>query len=309
MRAVRDDRSPETAAPERPAAPSRAGPGPSKLHYRLTRTWAKPAVRGFVTVYLPIALLGLVGWRIVSDDDLRRLAEAKIVAAWEGLAARPEFALRGVEVTGGSERLRERAHEATGIAPGASSLTVSVAEIRERVEALDGVRSATVRLDPQGILRITIDAREAVALFREASGELALLDTEGHHIGPVARRALFPQLPLILGEGGGGAVHEVLSLMDGAPDLVPRLRAFIRVGERRWDVVLQGDRVIKLPADAPARALARVMALHYGEELLDRDVAVIDMRVPERPTLRLTPDAVEAYRLRQAVTAEDGKDT
>ena len=51
------------------------------------------------------------------------------------------------------------------------------------------------------------------------------------------------------------------------------------------------------------------MALHYGEELLDRDVAVIDMRVPERPTLRLTPDAVEAYRLRQAVTAEDGKDT
>jgi len=97
--------------------------------------------------------------------------------------------------------------------------------------------------------------------------------------------------------------------MDGAPDLVQRIRAFVRVGDRRWDIVLEGDRVIVLPAEAPGRALARVMALHYGEELLDRDLAVIDMRVPERPTLRLTPRGVEAYRLRQVVAAEGGKDT
>ena len=247
MRAVRPEveGAPRPAAP-RPAAP-RTGPGPSKLRYRLQRAWAKPAVRNLATVYLPMALLGLVGWRVVSDDELRLAAEAEIAALWESVAARPEFALKGVEITGGSERLRRLAHDAIGIAPGASSLALDVAGIRARIEALEAVRSATVQLDPRGMLRIAIDAREAVALFRADDGRLTLLDAEGVHIGPIPRRALYPQLPLILGEGGARAVHEVLSLMDGAPDLVPRIRAFVRVGERRWDVVLQHDRVIKLP--------------------------------------------------------------
>ncbi|MDT8344446.1 MAG: cell division protein FtsQ/DivIB [Thermohalobaculum sp.] len=303
MRAVRDEA--ERAAPTAP----RTGPGPSRLRYRLHRVWAKPAVRGLVGVYLPMALIGLIGWRVVSDDDLRRLAETRLAAAWETLAARPEFALKGIEIAGGSEALRARAHAAIGLGAGVSSLAVDVAAIRARIEALDAIRAASVQLDPQGILRVEIDAREAVALYRAAPDTLVLIDADGVRIGHVARRALHPRLPLILGEGGERAVHEVLSLMDGAPDLVPRIRAFVRVGQRRWDIVLEDDRLILLPAEAPGRALARVMALHYGEELLDRDLAVIDMRVPERPTLRLTPQGVEAYRLRQAVVAEGGKDT
>jgi len=306
MRAVRD----EAEGAARPVdAPPRTGPGPSRLRYRMQRAWAKPGLRAFVTVYLPLSLVGVLGWRVVSDDDLRRLAETRATALWEAVAARPEFALKGIEIVGGSEALRARAHETIGLGAGVSSLEVDVAALRARIEALDAIRSAAVRLDPQGMLRVEIDAREAVALHRDASGELTLIDAEGVRIGAVSQRGLYPQLPLILGEGGERAVHDVLSLMDGAPDLVPRIRAFVRVGERRWDIVLEGERVIMLPAEAPGRALARVMALHYGEELLDRDIAVIDMRVPERPTLRLTPSGVEAHRLRQAVSAEGGKDT
>ena len=303
MRAVRDDGQPEHSRP-RPS-----GPGPSKLKYRLERTWAKPGVRSLVMVYAPLVLLGVVGWRVVSDDTLRRIGEEKAAAAWEAIATRPEFALRGVEIDGGSPRLRTRVRQAIGVETGVSSLEIDVAEIRARVESLNAVRSATVNLDPKGTLYITIDAREAVALFRDADDQTSLIDAEGVRVGPVAARADHPRLPLVLGAGGAEAVHEVLSLLDGAPDLIPRLRAFVRVGERRWDIELEGNRRIMLPSEGAPQALARVMALHYGEELLDRDLAVIDMRVPERPTLRLTPGGVEAYRLRQSVIAEAGKDT
>src|SRR5690606_6967422 len=101
---------------------------------------------------------------------------------------------------------------------------------------------------------------------------------------------------------------EALSLFRAVPDLRPRLRAFVRVGQRRWDVVLDRDLRIMLPERGAEAALARVMALHYGEELLDRDLAAIDMRLGARPTLRLTPDALDILRLREAATGP-GKET
>jgi cell division protein FtsQ len=81
------------------------------------------------------------------------------------------------------------------------------------------------------------------------------------------------------------------------------------VGERRWDVVLDRDMVIKLPQEDAVDALSRVMALHYGEELLDRGVLVVDMRVPDRPALQMSPEAAETYQIRKAVALLGGKDT
>lgn len=43
------------------------------------------------------------------------------------------------------------------------------------------------------------------------------------------------------------------------------------------------------------RALERVLALNEAQDMLERDVAVIDMRLGERPTLRMTADAVENW--------------
>ncbi len=38
------------------------------------------------------------------------------------------------------------------------------------------------------------------------------------------------------------------------------------------------------------------MALAESEDMLEREVSVIDMRFGERPTLRLTPAALDALR-------------
>lgn len=303
-----DDKGPRTCLPV-PVPRRSAGPGPSKLAYRLSRTWAKPGVRSLVLVYLPIVALGIAGWRVVSDDGLRLAAEAKVTAAWESIVQRPEFALEGVQITGGSDRLRAQVHRALGLPRGASSLGVSVTDLRERVEALGGVATASVQLDPQGILRVHVIAREPVALLRRADGTLVSLDREGTVIADVSRRAAHPTLPVLMGAGARDAVAEALALMESAPEVVPRLRAFVRVGKRRWDMVLADERRIMLPAEAPGTALARILALHYVEEILDRDVAVIDMRVPDRPTLRLTAQAAETMRLRRAVKATKGEDT
>jgi cell division protein FtsQ len=279
------------------------------LSYRLSRAWAKPILRNAVLVYLPLVLLAIAGWRIAAHDGLRGMIEAKVVDLGEQFAARPEFAVRGVTVTGGSDELNAEVRRALDIQRGISSLNLDVERLRLRTEALGAVETATVQFDPQGTLRVAVVERIAVALFRRSDRELVMVDKGGVVIGPAGSRANHPELPVILGAGGQDRVDEVLDLLAAAPEIMPRLRAFVRVGERRWDIVLDRDMVIKLPQTGSVEALSRIMALHYGEELLDRDIAVIDMRLPDRPAVRMMPEAANTYQIRRAVAAIGGEDT
>ncbi|MFQ5566674.1 MAG: cell division protein FtsQ/DivIB [Paracoccaceae bacterium] len=298
---------PEARPNKRPA--SARPPGPSKLTYRLSRAWATPFLRNAVLVYLPLVALAIAGWRVAAHDGWRGMIEARFVSAVEQIAARPEFAVRGVAVVGGSVELKAQVRRAVDIRPGMSSLKLDVEELRHRVEALGAVEKATVQFDPQGTLRISVVERIAAALFRGADGMLVMLDKGGVEIGPAGARADHPELPVILGPGAQDAVGDVIALLAAAPGIVPRLRAFVRVGERRWNLVLDRDMTIMLPERGGVEALSRIMALHYGEELLDRDIAVIDMRLPERPALRMKPAAAETYQIRKAVDALGGEDT
>ena len=298
----------------RESAPARhlevkKAPGPSKLSYRLSRTWAKPMLRNAVLVYLPLVALALVGWRVAANDEWRGMIEAKLSALIEQVAARPEFAVRGVAVAGGSSELQAEVRRALSIRPGTSSLKLNVEALRHRVEALGAVERATVQFDPQGIVRVALVERIAAVLFRNANKTLVMLDKGGVQIGPAGPRANYPELPVILGVGAPDRVGEVLELLAAAPEIVPRLRAFVRVGERRWNIEMDRDMLIMLPETGSVEALSRIMALHYGEELLDRDIAVIDMRLPDRPALRMMPEAAETYQIRKAVAALDGEET
>ena len=125
---------------------------------------------------------------------------------------------------------------------------------------------------------------------------LALLDSTGVRVGPVDSRLERPDLPLLAGEGAEKAVPEALALIEAAAPVKARLRGLVRMGERRWDVVLDRGQRILLPAEGALEALERVMALAEAEDMLERDVSVIDMRFGERPTLRLTPAALDALR-------------
>lgn len=287
--------------------PSR-GPGPSKLAYRLSRIWAKVWLRRAVLM-VPVLCVGLIAGRLAMSPAVAAWVEGCRQAVVAALSSRPEFAVRAVRVQGASPALERAIGAAVDLPPGASSLTLDVAAVQERVAGLGAVRNVRVTLGSDGVLRIAVDERVAEALWRDAAGTLHLVDREGVAIGPAGPRADHPALPVVLGAGAPAAMAEALALFRAVPELRPRLRAFVRVGGRRWDVALDRDLTVMLPEQGAEPALARVMALHYGEELLDRDLAVVDMRLGSRPTLRLAPRALETLRLLDAAGDDPGRRT
>jgi cell division protein FtsQ len=73
------------------------------------------------------------------------------------------------------------------------------------------------------------------------------------------------------------------------------LRGLVRMGERRWDLVLADGKRILLPEGGAVRALERVIVLNSAQDMLGRDLALVDMRIAARPTIRLNENAMEDW--------------
>lgn len=284
---------------------TRRDPAPSRLRYRLTRFWLRPGVRRLVNVVLPSAALVAGGWTLAVELDLRTRADAAFAWVREAVVERPQFVISRFEIPGVSPELAEQIAEAALVSFPASSLEVNVAAVRERVEALSSVKRARVRALPSGALEIRAAERFPVVLWRSPEG-LQLLDEGGVRVAEVDSRLRRIDLPLIVGAGAAANVPEALGILKAAAPLADRVRGLVRMGGRRWDLVLDRDQVLRLPEAEPVAALDFALALDRAEALLGRDITVIDLRDLRRPTVRLTEQAkTEFERLRAERKGED----
>jgi cell division protein FtsQ len=118
-----------------------------------------------------------------------------------------------------------------------------------------------------------------------------MVDVTGAHVDTLVARMDRPDLPLIAGEGAVDHVIEALDLYRAAAPLGNRLRGIVRMGARRWDLVLDRDQRILLPEEGAVQALDRVIALDGAQDILSRDVTRVDLRLGARPTLQMSEHA------------------
>jgi len=79
---------------------------------------------------------------------------------------------------------------------------------------------------------------------------------------------------------------EILDLVARNPVVNDRFRAAVRVADRRWNIRLSTGADVLLPEGAEAPALERLASLQASHALLDRGLAAVDMRLPDRLVLR-----------------------
>lgn len=278
----------------------RRDPAPSKWAYRLQRWMLTPYVRLFLRTGLPtIVLLGGIGvW--FSHEPNRLALVAQLTHLREEFEARPEFRVSLARIEGASPELSEAVRARLALPLPMSSFDIDLDAARERIEALDAVLRADLRVRSGGVLQVLITEREPVAIWRTEAG-LTLLDDSGHRVAGLLSRTDRPDLPLVAGDGADRAMPEALALFDAAGPLLPRIRGLVRIGDRRWDVVLDRDQRVLLPEKNPVQALERLLALDHAQDVMTRDVLTVDLRSDHRPTLRLTPNALAELRRAQGI--------
>lgn len=279
----------------RPEARNRArgtGLGSGRLAYRLQRIWLTPSYRIALKFGTPVLAACAAIAFLLSDSARRDVITAQIDAIHDAIIDRPEFTVSELQLPQMSPELEYTLNQKLDLDLPQSSFRLDLDALRTSIEALDWVRSADLRLLSGGVLALSVTERIPVILWRSASG-LEMLDGEGVRVAYIDSRALRPELPIISGEGARGHVPEALELLEAASPLGERVRGLVRMGERRWDVVLDRDQRIRLPETGALAALERVVALHRAQDLLARDLLVADMRNPARPVLQIGAGALE----------------
>jgi cell division protein FtsQ len=98
----------------------------------------------------------------------------------------------------------------------------------------------------------------------------------------------------VVGPGAAANAAEILAIIDRYPAIKEQMRAAIRVADRRWNLRLKNGLDIRLPEIDVARALDLLVALDRDRKLTSRDLTAIDLRLPDRVTVRLSDDAAAA---------------
>ena len=283
---------------------ARPDPATSRLKYRMERLMLTPLFRLVLRFGVPFVLTFGLATCWFSVEDNRQMVTDTYAELRSQVESRPEFMVNMMAVDGASDLVAEGVRELLPVDFPVSSFDLDLETMRATGVTLDPVKSARLYVRQGNVLQVDIVERIPVVLWRNDRG-LQLLDDEGVLVGPAFLRADWPELPLIVGDGANTRVEEALDLMQAAEPLSDRLRGFVRMGERRWDVVLDRAQRIMLPEVAAVQALQRVIAMDQAVEMLDRDLMAVDLRLPNRPTLRMTDGAVrELLRIRAIEAGE-----
>lgn len=218
----------------------------------------------------------------------------------QALTARSGFAVEQVRVTGHVETSEIDILDALALDGWTSLIGFDAEAARKRVTALPWVRSAAVRKVYPDTIEVEVAERTAFAIWQRGS-ELLLVEESGKPIAPFVggRKAA---LPLVIGAGANEAASAFITKVRGYPELYSRVKGYIRVGERRWDLRLENGITVKLPESGEDEAIVDLLAMDRDSALLSRDILSVDLRLTDRVVVQLTPEGVE----RRAAALEEG---
>jgi cell division protein FtsQ len=209
------------------------------------------------------------------------------------------FAINNVKVSGNAQTSEIDILERLGLDGTTSLMALNVADTRTKLKTLPWVQDAEVRKVYPDTVEIRLSEKAAFGIWQHGD-DLSLIQADGTVIAPL-RDNKFAYLPLFVGVDAGASAGEIMSDFDKWPDIKKRIKAFVRVAGRRWDLKLDNGVTVKLPELGMEKAMAELSDLEHQRQLLDRDIVAVDFRLDDRTTVQLSPDA--ALRRTKAVDA------
>jgi len=208
------------------------------------------------------------------------------------LARAVGLGLEQITISGISQIRENEVLAAAGINSKLSLAFLDVNDLRERLERVPLIKSASVRKLYPNELVIGLTERDPYALWQN-NGELFIIAADGTVID-LMQDERFVDLPFVVGENANVRSKDYLALLDAAGPLKSRIRAGTLVAGRRWTLKMDNGMDVRLPELGAAQAMARLVKLEAEQKILEKDVLAIDLRMADRVVVRLSEEAATA---------------
>ncbi len=281
-RAAARERLSRTSVPQKdPTRPSRL-----RIWVKRRRSMMRPALYGAAA----LGMLGLVALVVRAVDPAGRVRS--VAESLGGMGEGLGLEVQQVILEGRRNTPTDMIRAALGVSRGDPMLDFSPEAARARIETIAWVQTAHVERRLPGTILVRIEERRPFAIWQN-SGRFVIIDREGRVVATDGLDQFGP-LPLLVGTGAdtmGAGLHDMLKAQ---PEVADRVQAMVRIHERRWNLRLHNGADVLLPEGAEAAAIQRLAELQREARLLDRPLAAIDLRLPDRLVLRPTRQAEPA---------------
>lgn len=261
-----------------------------RLAFRLSVIGRRLAATGETLAQLPAPSFGKLAAVVLASTGLYGMALGGHTTTVIDEIAQPlGFAIETVDVSGNVETSEIDVLQALWQTGAESLPSLDPDAARATLEAMPWIEKASVAKTYPDRVAIALQEKKPFALWQKGR-ELFIVDREGREIVPYAP-GRYANLPFVVGTGAARHAAGFLDELDVLPELRARVTAYLRVGDRRWDLRLENGVTIRLPEEGAIEAAAEVARMDRDLGLLSRDILVVDMRIEDRMVIRLTPDA------------------
>jgi len=273
------ERLARTSSPQKePSRPSRL-----RIWVKRRRSMVRPAIYGA----LGLGALGVLVLAVRAVDPAGRVRG--VAESFSGVGETLGMTVQQVILEGRRYTPTDMIRAALGVSRGDPILDFSPEAARTRIETIAWVQTAHVERRLPGTILVRIEERRPFAIWQN-NARFVIIDREGRVVAADGLDQFGP-LPLLVGAGAdtvGPALHDILKR---EPEVADRVQAMVRIHERRWNLRLHNGTDVLLPEGAEAAAIQRLAELQREARLLDRPLAAIDLRLPDRLVLRPTRQA------------------
>lgn len=282
-----------------------------KLAFRLSIAGRRLASLGESLKRIKAPRFGAIATVLLSSTALYGMVlGGHSTAVIDAIAQPMGFSIDKIDVSGNGETSEIDVLQ-TLWATGSQSLpSLDPETARAALEAMPWIDQASVSKTYPDRVEIKLVERAPFAVWQKGR-ELFIVDKDGGEIMPYGA-ARFANLPFFVGSGAAQNAAALLGELDVLPELRARVKAYIRVGDRRWDLRLENGVTIRLPEEGAIEAAAAVAKMDRDVGLLSRDILAVDMRIADRMVVKLTPDALvrrdAALKAREKVIKQSSKE-
>ncbi|WP_375644781.1 MULTISPECIES: cell division protein FtsQ/DivIB [unclassified Bartonella] len=203
------------------------------------------------------------------------------------------FVVTHVDISGNKRLTKQDIFKILKLDVAPSIFTFDVERARSLLEKQAWVQSANVQKIYPNRMRISIVEREPYAIWQHDS-IVDIVDNTGRVIVPF-KGEIVRDLPLVVGQGAQNAAKVFIQALSVYPEVYDRIRAFVRVGDRRWDLVLDNGMRVMLPENGALEKLSSLVSSGIMQDLLSRDIRSVDLRLADRITVSLSDETLERY--------------
>jgi cell division protein FtsQ len=229
---------------------------------------------------IKISLYSLAAIAAVASFGMALANRDQVTGDILAITARAGLTLEQIQVRGRAHTPQDKLVTALGLTVGQPILGIDLVAIHDRIRHIGWVEQATVERRLPGTIHVTIRERVPVALLQTDSDH-QLIDQSGTIITGADPRE-FSHLRVVAGDGAANKAAQILAILKTEPELFAAVWAVSFRAKRRWDVHLKNGIDIRLPETDPISAWSRLAILDRTKQITNRDLAVIDLRVPHQ---------------------------